>query len=514
MGSMVWNRMVLRLPPILRPRWTWRYLLSFSIATYAVYNLLFARPLLSSNLPAYTGPYQVGTIDLEAPCDPRRINDATLKEGHHPAFQVETVLFTLYYPSVEGARSSKPHHLWIPRPLGIVGAGYARFARISNFVTNSIMTFGLWTLAGSVKIPAHVDVPLHHGPAVLQTPAGTSSVEADDGFPVLVFSHGMASSRTQYTQYCGELASRGHVVAAIEHRDGSGPGTVIMNPAGRHRTLLHFSHRDLHHDAGLDADTFKQAQLDFRQAEVEETVRVLKHINAGHGDQVFGQNSRGEGQHLKHWRDRLAINNATIGGHSFGATLALQTLKDGPSKHLPFQSAVVLDPGKQSGPLNYDVNVSTLVIHSNSWSSRHSIFYGRAHFDVVKDVVLGVLERGKAAWFMTSLGTSHPSVTDAPLIEPLLLNWATGSSIDAHEGVRQYVKVSEMFLQYQMSGVKRGILSECVTHPEYNLPEGGSFEKGKPSNDMWKYWQIHAAPCGPEDSEEGLYPETNPLLDG
>lgn len=107
------------------------------------------------------------------------------------------------------------------------------------------MTFGLWTLAGSVKIPAHVDVPLHHGPAVLQTPAGTSSVEADDGFPVLVFSHGMASSRTQYTQYCGELASRGHVVAAIEHRDGSGPGTVIMNPAGRHRTLLHFSHRDL-----------------------------------------------------------------------------------------------------------------------------------------------------------------------------------------------------------------------------------------------------------------------------
>lgn len=113
-----------------------------------------------------------------------------------------------------------------------------------------------------------------------------------------------------------------------------------------------------------------------------------------------------------------------------------------------------------------------------------------------------------------TVGTSHPSVTDAPLIEPLLLNWATGSSIDAHEGVRQYVKVSEMFLQYQMSGVKKGILSECVTHPEYNLPEGGSFEKGKPSNDMWKYWQIHAAPCGPEDSEEGLYPETNPLLDG
>lgn len=95
---MVWNRMVLRLPPILRPRWTWRYLLSFSIATYAVYNLLFARPLLSSNLPAYTGPYQVGTIDLEAPCDPRRINDATLKEGHHPAFQVSQGKLKIHHP--------------------------------------------------------------------------------------------------------------------------------------------------------------------------------------------------------------------------------------------------------------------------------------------------------------------------------------------------------------------------------------------------------------------------------
>lgn len=79
----------------------------------------------------------------------------------------------------------------------------------------------------------------------------------------------------------------------------------------------------LSHDAGLDADTFKQAQLDFRQAEVEETMRVLKHINAGHGDKVFSQNTRGEGQHLKHWRDRLAVDNATIGGHSFGATLAV-----------------------------------------------------------------------------------------------------------------------------------------------------------------------------------------------
>ncbi|KAI1610146.1 1-alkyl-2-acetylglycerophosphocholine esterase [Exophiala viscosa] len=502
MPSMIWNRFVSRLPPVLRPRWTWRYVVCFGVATYSIYCLLSASPMLSSRLPEYTGPYSVGAIDLEVPCEPRRLNDARLKDDGHHAFQLETVLFTLYYPSAKGVLSSKPHHLWIPRPLGIVGAGYARFARISNFLSNSLLTFGLWALVGGTKIPAHVDVPLHQGPVLLQNPdVATLWTETDDGLPVVIFSHGMASSRTQYTQYCGELASRGHVVAAIEHRDGSGPGTVIMTDSAEDRVLLHFSQRDLHDDSGLDSEAFRQAQLDFRQAEVEEVVRVLSHINEGKGEEISQSNARGEGEHLGEWQDRLAMNNMTIGGHSFGATLALQTLKDGPSEKLPFQSAVVLDPGKHSGPLNHDVHVSTLVIHSNSWSSTHSIFQGRPHFDVVKEVVRGILKRGKDAWFMTSLGTTHPSVTDAPLIEPFLLGWTTGSTIEAHEGVRQYVKVSERFLQYQAAGTKAGILSECVTHPEYNVPEKDRFEKGEGIPGMWKFWQIHAAPCGPNETE-------------
>jgi platelet-activating factor acetylhydrolase len=248
----------------------------------------------------------------------------------------------------------------VPKPRAIVGEGYARFARISNFVTNSLITFGLWGLVGSTKIPAHVDVPLHGSSIVLQSPEfGNDAVAVEDGLPVMVFSHGMASSRTQYTQYVGELASRGFVVAAIEHRDGSGPGTQVIKHGKPHRTLLHFDVRHLTADSGLDGDAFKQAQLDFRQAEVEETVGVLNQINYGAGAEIFESNSRREGQHLHHWEGRLAIQNATIGGHSFGATLAvssvslpfdtantrqLQTLKNGPSKYLPFQGAVVLDP--------------------------------------------------------------------------------------------------------------------------------------------------------------------------
>jgi predicted dienelactone hydrolase len=40
----------------------------------------------------------------------------------------------------------------------------------------------------------------------------------DNTFPVVVYSHGLGSNRASYSIVCYELASRGFVVAAIEHR--------------------------------------------------------------------------------------------------------------------------------------------------------------------------------------------------------------------------------------------------------------------------------------------------------
>lgn len=46
---------------------------------------------------------------------------------------------------------------------------------------------------------------------------------------MVFFSHGMTSTRTGYTQLCSKLVSRGFLVVAIENRDSSGLGSLIVS---------------------------------------------------------------------------------------------------------------------------------------------------------------------------------------------------------------------------------------------------------------------------------------------
>ncbi|KAI1396065.1 PAF acetylhydrolase [Hypoxylon fuscum] len=506
-----------RIPAVLRPRLTWRYVVFSMTAIYIIYCYIFSLPLFAHPLPVYSGPYPVGAVDIETALkSPRVVDTAQFKDSKENAFELETVLFTLYYPAAKNAVSHKPKHHWIPKPVSVTAEGYAKFAHINNIFVNKLMTGAVAALVGGIEIPAQVDVPLADLVAtVAETPEALDNVEEVEkviqiekgGHPVIVFSHGMASSRTDYTHYAGELASRGYVVALLEHRDGSCPGSVLLQPGHADRTRLTFNAPEVETPSGreLTVDEFKRAQLDFRQAEIEEAVRVLKLINEGHGKDVYKKNSRGEGEDFQNWKGRINTNEMIVAGHSYGATGAMQALRGGPSPERPFRGAIILDPGKQSGRLNDDIRVPVLVLHSNSWSSTSSIFYGRAHFDTVFDVVENNVLRGMPSWFATSLGTSHPSVTDAPLLEPLLLSFTTGASIDVYEGLRQYVHVSEDFLWFLTTGEKRSLLREQAEFPQYD--EGSGFgvwkpaqggddddETGGPWYDWRKYWQVHVSP--------------------
>jgi platelet-activating factor acetylhydrolase len=86
-------------------------------------------------------------------------------------------------------------------------------------------------VAGLARLPAFLHAPL------LRANKGKRRL--------VVFSHGLAGSRTAYSQYCGELASRGYVVAAIEHRDGSGPSTFSHTVDGKKRLVPFYRETDI-----------------------------------------------------------------------------------------------------------------------------------------------------------------------------------------------------------------------------------------------------------------------------
>lgn len=374
---------------------------------------------------------------------------------------------------------------------------------MSNWLTDHVFTSGLWALAGRVEVHAAVDLPLL---SQKETNAGDSDDLSKSKFPVLIFSHGMASGRNSYTHLLGELASRGYIVAAIEHRDGSGPGTIVVHADGSSQRLMHTNEHDVvsaenGHRHDIERPRFKHEQIEFRNAEIEEVVKVIRLLDEGQGDQISKQNPRGEGEDLAGWKGRLDLDSMFVGGHSFGAVSALRALRTAPSSALPFKGGIVLDPGKESGPLNTEIDVPIVIINSDSWSSKHSIFFGRPHFDVVRDIAEKVLKHNIPAWFLTSMNTTHPSCTDAPVIAPTMLSWATGSTVDAKEGVMMYIQTSWDFMRFiaEEKMPKHSILAEGVSHRKYDIKKDGIKEdvksrwKANGWNDMW---QVHVAPTG------------------
>ncbi|KAI9661885.1 MAG: hypothetical protein M1821_009125 [Bathelium mastoideum] len=218
-------------------------------------------------------------------------------------------------------------------------------------------------------------------------------------------------------------------------------------------------------------DDFMTDRKALRSAEVEETVELLHKLQNGHGHDIYKLNSRNEGSiSLSGFQKRLDLTNIIIAGHSAGATLAMQTLSPSPNPKLPFKGAIILDPGKRSGKLNEDIRVPTLIANSGSWSREIG------HFNRVKNLTQQLMRDHLTpkAWFMTLLDTAHPSVTDAPLIEPWLLNFATGATLDVHAALKAYVDISDDFIRLVVSDRNEvlGVLGRAANDPDGEVVRG------------------------------------------
>jgi platelet-activating factor acetylhydrolase len=114
----------------------------------------------------------------------------------------------MFYPSdCTTVSSRKTQSVWFPKLSQTVN-GFLRMARrigwVYQMVAKPIAAIAIF----GTTFPAERD-----GKLLKANPGGRK-------WPVLLFSHGVGCSRLMYSAWCGEMASRGYIVIAIEHRDG------------------------------------------------------------------------------------------------------------------------------------------------------------------------------------------------------------------------------------------------------------------------------------------------------
>jgi platelet-activating factor acetylhydrolase len=303
--------------------------------------------LKMSVLPKYTGKCKVGMMDLET----------------------SNLVVRLFYPSITHQNAEQVP--WITS--SVIGKGYASFLKAPKIVGNffKLLTF-------RAKLDASWSVPVNTGKK----------------FPVLVFSHGLGGCRNTYTSICGEMASHGMIVAAIEHNDGSASSTV------RGGKVKYYEHPPSKEDAVLWP--LRNKQLAFRSQEVMETIDLLSQLNDGDDDGVKYDKT------ATRLSNSIDMGNILLAGHSFGAATVINLV----CKNDMFKAAIVLDPWMF--PLDANLTTKTPLLSINSEK-----FHWKENF--VRLQTFFPQDAPQENLYATIKGTAHQNQSDLPIVASKIL---------------------------------------------------------------------------------------------
>ncbi|XP_053140042.1 platelet-activating factor acetylhydrolase [Hemicordylus capensis] len=254
---------------------------------------------MTHRIPEGKGPYSVGCTDLMT-------GDST-----------QGSFLRLFYPSQNDTSSEET--IWIPKKEYYHG--------LSDFL-NIYRTLGELIFAyyvGSVKCPAKWN----------------AAFKPEEKYPLIVFSHGLGAFRTIYSAVCIEMASRGFVVASVEHRDQSSSATYYYTkkPALEAKGDASVLHKEWIYYRKLKADddevSLRRQQVQQRADECIRALDLMLNINCG--KQVVNLLPLNFNWTLL--KNSIDPQRIAVMGHSFGAATAIETL----SKDVRFKCGIALD---------------------------------------------------------------------------------------------------------------------------------------------------------------------------
>lgn len=405
--------------------------------------------MLFNALPPSSGPYDVGSIDLEIPVE--RQDFGIIRNGK-PMLVLETVLVTIFYPIKLGSGASRApdgrkewsRQLWLTKNRSSMARGYGHFSHVPK----PLCQFFFTTSVGLTKLPAWRNAPLaEHFPAAGNLHENGPDIrdrEAEDPldrlpiFPVIYFSHGLGGNRTTYSSICSEYAAYGWVCCAIEHRDGSGPRTYVNYSDGRSPRRVDYIHplrgNDTANDDEVETDHgLRDAQLRMRKCEIAELHKFMCRLSAGEGSElsklnlltktrhhVIGGSSRGTiGVDWSTWKGRLRLQNVTMCGHSFGGATAICVLRT-PAMLEYIKYGIIMDVWGQGLPLkplaDEQEHMGTPVLAMGS----ESFLYWEENLKMMFDLCKDTLAAQHKFWIFTIRGSFHMSFSDFCILWPNL----------------------------------------------------------------------------------------------
>jgi len=308
--------------------------------------------------------------------------------------------------------------------------GFGDFVRLPPLITVPFLS----SVLATTKMPAYLDPHIALS-APISLSGSRSSSPPLPKFPIVIFSHGLGGNRFVYTSVCGDLASHGILVVAVEHRDGTASVTTFND--GNHL----FYQRPYPY---ASEKRFRQSQIVYREQEIIRVVEFLKNVNEGKGteaNQLNGNASVNSFFKLEQLKGRLLTSHMVIAGHSFGAATAIHVIRNHSDI---FRGVLLLDPWMYPVmPAKSQLPAPTLTIISQQFEK------WEPNQNVLKDFVQENLLEFDNSRFLRIVNSGHQHQGDFPVLFRTAFRKIPmiGGSVDPVEALKQNNRVCLEFLR-------------------------------------------------------------------